>query len=246
MDELKDQGRRSSVRVKARLKVRFKNAESFINEYTHNISKGGLFIRTQKPCQINDKVEVILILPETNEEIKALGEVIHIVPPEKANEQTPAGMGLQLLELKDEDRAKIEEFIKKKIKTDADILGRRKHPRIETKLRVKFESKEALVEEYIHNISHGGIFIQTEKPKQIGEQFTIILVHPETAQEMSLRGEVVRVVSPEEAERLGLRPGMGVKFLEMDPYVRKQLDDFIKAETIKLQGKNLIIEEEEG
>jgi len=62
---------------------------------------------------------------------------------------------------------------------------------------------------------------------------------------MSLRGEVVRVVSPEEAKRLGLRPGMGVKFLEMDPYTKKQIDDFIKAETIKLRGKDLIIEEEE-
>ncbi len=245
MVEIKDQGRRKSVRIKARLKVRFKNAESFINEYTHNISKGGLFIRTQKPCQLNDKVEIILILPETEEEIKALGEVIHIVPPEKATKQTPAGMGLQILEMAEEDRKKIEDFIRNRLKTDADVLGRRKHPRVETKIRVKFESKEALVEEYIHNISHGGIFIQTTKPKKVGEQFTIILVHPETSQEMLLRGEVVRVVSPEEAERLNLKPGMGVKFLEMDDYIRKELDEFIKAETIRQQGKDLIVEEEE-
>ena len=242
--ELKDSGRRSSVRVKARLKVRFKNTNSFINEYTHNISKGGIFIRTNHLCGLREKVEVVLILPETQEEIVALGEVIHLVSPEEATEHTPAGMGIQIIEIKPEDQKRIEEFVKKHLKTDADILGRRVHPRVEAKIRVKFESKEALVEEYIHNISHGGIFITTNKPGKVHDQIGIILIHPENNQELFLEGEVVRVVSPEEAKRLGTVPGMGIKFLKMDAYVQKQIDDFIKSETIKQAGKNLIIEEE--
>jgi len=241
--DLKDTGRRGSVRVKARLKVRFKDMDSFINEYTHNISKGGLFIRTNKPCNLRDRVEVMLILPETGEEVSAVGEVIHIITPEQASEQTPAGMGIQILEWASGAQDKIEKFIAEKLKTGNDIHGRRKHQRVEVKLRVKFESKEALVEEYIHNLSHGGIFIQTSKPRDVGEKFSIILVHPETNQELLLHGEVVRVVTVDEAEKHGLKPGMGIKFLEIDAYTQSEIEKFIKAETIKNAGRNLIVEE---
>jgi len=241
--ELKDQGRRSALRVKARLKVRFKSTESFINEYTTNISKGGLFIRTNKPCELRDKVEIVLVIPGTEIEVTALGEVIHVVGEDKATATMPAGMGIQLLELKKEDQEKIESFIKSAVKTDADILGRRQHARVETRIRVRFESREALVEEYIHNISHGGIFIQTQKPKQVGEQIILVLIHPETSQEIMLKGEVARVVTTEDAQKNNSYPGMGIKFKEMEPYVKKQIDEFIKAETAKSAGKYLIVEE---
>lgn len=241
---MKDQGRRSSFRVKARLKVRFKSAESFINEYTANISKGGLFIRTKNPCQLRDKVEIVLVVPGTEIEITALGEVIHIVGEDQASAGMPAGMGIQLLELKREDQETIENFIKSTVKADSDILGRRQHARVETRLRVRFESREALVEEYIHNISHGGIFIQTQHPKQVGEQIVLVLIHPETGQELMLKGEVARVVTAEDAEKNNSYPGMGIKFKEMEPYVKKQIDEFIKAETAKSAGKDLIVEED--
>ncbi len=231
------------ARIKIRLKVRFKDTESFISEYTHNISKGGLFIRTQKPCGLRDKVELVLIMPESEESVVALGEVIHIVTPDQANEQTPAGMGIQILELETGGRERIEKFIQGILKNQQDILGRRKHQRVEAKIRVKFESKEALVEEFIHNFSHGGIFIQTERPREVGEQFAITLVHPDNSREMLLHGEVVRVVAKAEAEKPGHLPGMGIKFLEMDPYTRNELEKFIKAETTKSAGKNLILEE---
>ena len=45
-----DESRRALPESRLRLRVKFRSAESFINEYTHNISKGGLFIRTSKPC----------------------------------------------------------------------------------------------------------------------------------------------------------------------------------------------------
>ena len=106
-----DEERRSSPRVRARLRVKFRSAESFINEYTHNISKGGLFIRTSNPHSMREKVDLIITLPDTNIEVLAQGEVIHIILPENATEQTPAGMGLQILELKKEDLEKINQFM---------------------------------------------------------------------------------------------------------------------------------------
>jgi type IV pilus assembly protein PilZ len=241
--DVNDQGRRAAARIKAKLKVRFKSADSFINEYTSNISKGGLFIRTNTPCELRDRVAIVLVIPGTEMEVTALGEVIHVIGADQATAGMPAGMGIQLLELKKEDQERIEGYIKAELKLEADILGRRQHARVETRLRVRFESKEALVEEYIHNISHGGIFIQTKKPKQVGEHITLVLIHPETSQEIMLKGEVARVVTEENALKSNTHPGMGIKFKEMEPYVRKQIDEFIKAETARNAGKNLIVEE---
>ena len=231
-----DTGRRKDVRVKARLKVRFKNARAFISEYTHNISKGGLFIKTQKPCAMQDVVEVVLLLPGTEQEISCLGEVAHVCPPSEASDQNPAGMGLQLKELAGADREQIEQFITHEIEASGGVgaEGRRQHTRYEARIRVRFGSKDALLEEFMHNISHGGIFVQTERPKPLHERMMIILTHPDSQEEMILHGEVVRIVLPAEADATDQKAGMGVRFLEMDEYTRKQLEDFINSKHVTL------------
>jgi uncharacterized protein (TIGR02266 family) len=231
-----DTGRRKDLRVKARLKVRFKNPRAFISEYTHNISKGGLFIKTPKPCALRDLVEVVLLLPGREEGISCLGEVAHVVSPAEATEDNPSGMGLQLRDLDELTREKIEQFIEAEIKTSGDLglEGRRRHTRYEARIRVRFGSKEALSEEFAHNISHGGIFIQTERPKLLQDRMLIILTHPDTGEEMILHGEVVRIVGPEEAEATGQKVGMGIRFFEMDSYTRKQLENFINSKHVSL------------
>jgi type IV pilus assembly protein PilZ len=228
--------------VKARIKLRFKTAESFIDEYSHNISQGGLFIRTSKPCNLREKVEIVLIIPEDESEIIVLGEVVSIVPAEQARDEFPAGMGIQILELKEEDQKKIENFISSKLKREPDPESMRAHARVEKRLRVRFESREALSEEYAHNISQGGIFIATSKPQPVGESITIVLIHPETGQELLLHGDVARVVPPEDAARLNSQPGMGIKFRDLVPPVMAQIDAFIRSEINKATGDNLIIE----
>ena len=72
---MEDNGRRSEVRVQARLKVRFRDVDAFVAEYTHNISKGGLFVKTVSPCPADSLVEVVLILPENDQEISAVSRV---------------------------------------------------------------------------------------------------------------------------------------------------------------------------
>lgn len=225
-----DSGRRNAPRIKARLKVRFKSANAFISEYTHNISKGGLFVRTGKPCASGSLVEVVLVIPETEQEVVATGEVIHIVTPEEATDKQPAGMGLQLREIDPLDQTTIETFINEKLRSEipADGLGRREHRRFETRIRVRFGSREALLEEYTHNISHGGIFIRTATPKGLGEQLKIILTHPTSGQEMELQGEVVRIVSEADAKVANQPPGMGVRFLNLDRFAREQLEAFMQ------------------
>lgn len=228
---MEENGRRRFWRIRARLKVRFKDPGAFISEYTHNISKGGLFVRTSKACAVGSMVEVILVLPETEKEVRTVGEVIHVITPEQADDSHPAGMGLEIREMSPEDLLLIENFIREKLAQAGaeDTIDRRRHTRVEAKIRVRFGSMEALMEEYTHNISHGGIYIRTPHPKPLGERINIILTHPQSGQEMVLEGEVVRVVTEADAERTHQPPGMGVRFLAMDKYTLNQLQAFISS-----------------
>ena len=224
------------MRVKVRLKVRFRNARAFISEYTQNISKGGLFIKTLKPCGLEEIVEVVLLLPGSGQEVSCLGEVAHVITAAEANDENPAGMGLRLREMSEKDRQTIEQFIEQEIRTSGDLglEGRRRHPRFEARVRVRFGSQEALLEEWIHNISHGGIFIQTDKPKSLHDRMLIVLTHPDSREEMIVHGEVVRLVGSAEAEATGQKVGMGILFLEMDDYARNQLENFINSKHVSL------------
>ncbi len=235
----KDTGRRGEVRVKARLKVKFKSFSSFITEYTHNISKGGIFIRTTQPCELRDKVEVVLVLPDTDQEVLLKGEVMHVIPESEATDQFPAGMGIQITEIRQEYLSLIDDFIAKKLEQEGvDGLGRREHKRYPSRLRVRFGSKQALVDEYLQNISHGGIFIQTKNQRNINELIDIVLIHPTTGEEFKLMGEVVRVVTGEDVKQNPrLKEGMGVRFVDMDEFHQRQIDLFIGAERAREETK---------
>ena len=232
-----------ATKAKSQLKIGFKDVESFIDEYAYNISKGGIFFRTTAKYNLREVVEIILAIPEEQGEVLALGEVVQVVPVEMSTEQSPAGVGIHILDLKEDDLEKIEKFVNSKLKHEAGPVVRRGNMRIQARLPVKFESRDKLIEEYANNISRGGIFVATSELKQIGEQITMILMHPDNQQELLLKGVVVHLVNEEDTKRFKIPMGMGIRFIDLDPYVASQIDEFIKSETTRTAGKDLIIEE---
>lgn len=91
---------------------------------------------------------------------------------------------------------------------------RRQHARAPLELKVEYTRLNAFFADYTKNISKGGTFIRTTQPLAPGTEFVFTLRIPSVEQPLSLRGEVVRVVSPEEAASTpGTDPGMGIRFL---------------------------------
>lgn len=214
-------------KVKARLKVRFQSPSAFISEYNHNISKGGIFVRSKNPFPPGSKVEVVLVVPELETEVSAIGEVIHTVSPVEASDRKPSGMGVDLKGMAESERRKIEDYIKSKVGDQARSMERRKHKRYESRIKVRFGSMDALKEEYMHNISHGGIFIRTSRPKPLREKIKILLVHPDSGKELEMDGEVVRVVDENEAKKTGQPAGMGIRFADVSKETMDKLAGFI-------------------
>lgn len=228
-------GRRELLRVDARVEVEYKKFDQFYKEYTKNISKGGIFIGTENVFKPQTVLEIALRVPGMPQAITVVGEVVHSIDQELAKKGGwEPGMGIHFVDFNEESQRLLEEYVAKSLKEDASRISpdRRRHTRVAIRLRVKFPSLEVLKHDYSRDISRGGIFIQTSKPRQVGDQFALTLVHPVSGDELELTGEVVRIAHIDPTSP-GSVPGMGIRFADMNEEKRRQVGKFLGQDAIK-------------
>ena len=87
----------------------FASVEEFIVEYVSNVSRAGVFVRSEDPLPVGTRVALkfTLILDEL-ETIEGVGEVRRTVPPCGAE---PAGMGVVFVELTRHSQALLERLL---------------------------------------------------------------------------------------------------------------------------------------
>ena len=74
-----DNERRREARAPIELKVEYKRLNTFFYDYTKNISKGGTFIKTDKPLDIGTIFLFKLMLPSQASPLALRGEVRWVV-----------------------------------------------------------------------------------------------------------------------------------------------------------------------
>ncbi|HVP68242.1 MAG TPA: TIGR02266 family protein [Anaeromyxobacteraceae bacterium] len=84
--------RREHPRAPIELQVDYKKLNSFFADYTKNISKGGTFIKTQKPLPPGTRFLFRLIVPGQPEPFELSGEVMHA-----EGERGDPGMGIRFV-----------------------------------------------------------------------------------------------------------------------------------------------------
>ena len=99
MDDASHPDRRRARRAPIQLKVEYRRLNGFFADYTRNLSRGGTFIRTDRPLPVGTVFEFQLLVPHLDAPLSVRGEVSWIVTPE----QSPAagkepGMGIRFLE----------------------------------------------------------------------------------------------------------------------------------------------------
>ncbi len=100
--------RRTSPRLPTKLVVRFTTPRAFLDQYTHNISKGGLFIKMENPLPVDTQLEFEIHLPLTRREIRIKGQVVHVQPEEGA---MPTGVGVQFVDLDEETKKTLDAYV---------------------------------------------------------------------------------------------------------------------------------------
>jgi type IV pilus assembly protein PilZ len=108
--EAKDDERRNEDRAPITLKVDYKRLNTFFADYTKNISKGGTFVRTNKPLEVGTEFMFVLSLPEAVQ-LDLKGVVKWVVTEAAATEEKPAGMGIQFVFDDDSQRLAVEHIV---------------------------------------------------------------------------------------------------------------------------------------
>jgi uncharacterized protein (TIGR02266 family) len=102
--------RRAYPRAEVKIEIEFKYTIDFVTSYMLNISKGGLFIRTDEALPLNTIVFLRFTMPGDTKPIETEGKVVWC-NTNKAKGYFPRGMGIKFLNLNSDDAEKIKYFV---------------------------------------------------------------------------------------------------------------------------------------
>ena len=100
---------------------------------------------------------------------------------------------------------------------------RRKHTRAPIELKVEYKRLNSFFADYTRNISHGGTFIRTQKPLDIGTEFVFRMTVPKLPEPLVLRGRVQWIVRAEDATE-EQDAGMGIGFIYSSEAERTRIE----------------------
>jgi CRP/FNR family cyclic AMP-dependent transcriptional regulator len=112
---------RRDARALKTLSVKFKNRHSFVRAYTGNISRGGLFIRTERPLKQGERFLLKLQLPDIPEPLTINCEVVWAREQGKF-EKRPPGMGVMFHEMRRQDSHLLNQYINALLKDEETLL----------------------------------------------------------------------------------------------------------------------------
>lgn len=101
---------------------------------------------------------------------------------------------------------------------------RRASPRYKVELDVSIGSEHNFYGGFVENLSVGGVFIATHLLKPVGEVFEISVYLP--GQEIAVKG-LGEVRWIRECSDRSITPGMGVRFLELEPGSAERIEAFL-------------------
>ena len=108
--------KRKYPRIEAKVQVAFRTVADLVAEYTKNISKGGIFLKTDQPLDPNAEIELTITFPDNLGSYQVLGRVTrllcvsHPTDPEKQLH----GAGIRFLNPNADMLAAIERLMEKK------------------------------------------------------------------------------------------------------------------------------------
>lgn len=93
--------------------------DAFFSNRVMNLSRGGLFLRSDSPLPLQAEVDLEFTLPETGATIQARGRVIWNYDVAKCSSHIVAGSGIKFVDLSPADRARLEDCLARLALADA-------------------------------------------------------------------------------------------------------------------------------
>ena len=100
-------------RYQVDIPVDYETRDLFLGSRVTNISRGGLFIRTDNPLPVQTEVSLSLHLPQDEGVIEARGRVVWNFDVPKNSFHVVSGMGIKFIDLSSDQRMRIETSLKR-------------------------------------------------------------------------------------------------------------------------------------
>jgi len=110
MQERRREERRKEERIPVEVEVRYSSQEGFAIEWITNISKGGLFIKSEKPLPPGTPLKITFSIPGKDVPVEVGGVVRWSVPPSSSPSVIP-GMGIQITEIDEKSKKILDAFV---------------------------------------------------------------------------------------------------------------------------------------
>ena len=86
------EAKRKTPRVPIEIRVEYERFNRFVSEYTRDISRGGMFIRSESPLDVGTDLYVTLSFPHHKDDITLMANIVRTVSPQESAEP---GMGVR-------------------------------------------------------------------------------------------------------------------------------------------------------
>lgn len=104
--------KRIDPRFEKVFKIEFEKPQELVEEYCHNISKGGMFIVTNAPLEKDSVVDIHIHIEDILKIVHAEGKIVHRVSEKMAKEQgVKAGVGVMFIKFFDNDEEMFAQYI---------------------------------------------------------------------------------------------------------------------------------------
>ncbi|MFZ5469875.1 MAG: PilZ domain-containing protein [Myxococcota bacterium] len=108
---------------------------------------------------------------------------------------------------------------------------KRQHPRVRPKkIIVRVANQASMKNNYLRDLSQGGLYVRTDKPLPEGEEVALELIPPGWEQALVLTGRVVRSGVETDSE-MSRGPGMAVRFENLSPPTAERLAELLREYT---------------
>lgn len=100
-------------RVEYELPVAYSSVSGFVTDWAVNLSRGGLYINTDKPLPVETVVRLLVTLPGAHFPVELMGRVTRVNAMGAVAANQAPGMALEFVDVDDDKRSRIGEFVER-------------------------------------------------------------------------------------------------------------------------------------
>jgi uncharacterized protein (TIGR02266 family) len=106
---------------------------------------------------------------------------------------------------------------------------RRRTRRVPVEIQIQYETADGFFQDYMRNLSLGGIFIETSKPLPMNTKLKVRFSLPDMSDPIVADGVVVHTLRLGQPKNPSVS-GMGIRFSELEPSSKEMLESYLQAQ----------------